>query len=454
LSFKKINDDGTLEDFPPDQLFNVGILSGDGDRGVLVSASGEVGTTLGRAPVPIRYVAPESIEGDTLIVSVIATAAFSSGSSAASVKSTGKHAIPSARSTAAGLDSALIQTQKKAELESVRAKLIAQAAGTCSPGKVTIAGVEPELVLDAPRGLLSISRVPRMPTPADLAAQFKNFTGGDVNFYWDLIVEWTGPNGRHTKGVYTGQGSGLNSTQAIFPIDWEGLMRGGDQVALHFVAVGGRHRKEATIQNPFKIVGLNPFKENIRAMLTLEEQVLAYLESKFRQFKQDGDFPLWGYPDGWGIMQVDPPSNDDQLWDWTKNVAEGKRRFQHEKVELARTYAQRVRNGRTWYKDGKGNRKTNDPIKKPWEWYKVAYENAEDLSEDEMVNEMFQRYNGGVFFRWEPDDPNDVSTNGSWIRLQDITKPRYGDTGHAVYTVVRKVYNGELPPEYLPPGWN
>jgi hypothetical protein len=165
LSFKKINDDGTLEDFPSDQLFNVGILSGDGDRGVLVSASGEIGTTLGRAPVPIRYVAPESIEGDTLIVSVIATAAFSSGSSAASVKSTGKHAMPSAKSTAARLDSALIQTQKKAELESVRAKLIAQATGLCPLSQLAViaprikdfwVGVVPDTIKFGTRGKIQV----------------------------------------------------------------------------------------------------------------------------------------------------------------------------------------------------------------------------------------------------------------------------------------------------------
>lgn len=306
---------------------------------------------------------------------------------------------------------------------------------------------------EAASNVYDISTVPEMPTSIKANAQLKNFDGGTVNFYWDLTAEWTGPNERRTKGVYAGHATGENSQVMILPITCETLMRGGDEVTLHVVAVGGVHRKEVTLQNPFRIVGLNPSKQEIRAELTLEEQVLAYLESRFRQFKQNRDFPLWGDPDGWGIMQVDPPSNDDQLWNWRVNVQEGKRRFQQDKVRLARSYAERVRNGTTWKEDRTGIHYT-DPIKPNKDWYIRPYKNAEDLSDDELISEMFQRYNGGVYLRWEPDDPYDPNTSGSWIRLHGITEPQYGDKARAVYTVIRKVYNGELPPNYLPPDWN
>jgi hypothetical protein len=332
-------------------------------------------------------------------------------------------------------------------------------SGWCPVSQVVVKNVEPELVAEAFPDVHDISTTPEMPITIEANAQLKNFDEGTVNFYWDLTVEWTGPNKRRTKGVYTGQTTGENSNVTILPITWGSLIRGGDEITLHVAAVGGTHSKEVTLKNPFRIVGLNPSKQEIRAELTLEEQVLAYLESGFRQFRQNRDFPLWGKPDGWGIMQVDPPSNDDQLWDWTKNVAEGKRRFQQDKVRLARTYAERVRNGTTWYfykdkKDGRIKRGYTDPLDGHWEWYEVAYKNADDLSVDELVSEMFQRYNGGVYMRWEPDKPRDPESTGTWIRLYGITDPHYGDKGRAVYTVVRKVLNGELPPEYLPPGWN
>ena len=434
----------------------------DSSRGLFITEEEEPegGTTLLYASAPILYIAPASIPDTLMTVRVIAAAWEvrwgKKGDMGKPIKSApGTHQLSVKQ----------VEGQKGAEaggnVEADAAKQVAAAArlaammsSWCPINEVVVKNLEPVLVAEASPDVHDISTVPEMPATVEVNAQLKNYDGGTVSFYWDLTVEWTGPNKRRTKGVYTGQTIGENSDVTALPITWGALIRGGDEITLHVVAIGGTHSKEATLKNPFRIVGLNPSKQEIRAKLTLEEQVLAYLESGFRQFKQNRDFPLWGDPDGWGIMQVDPSSNDDQLWDWMKNVAEGKRRFQQEKVRLARTYAERVRNRTTWYFDSKGNRRLNDPINRPWEWYPIPFKNAEDLSDDELINEMFQRYNGGVFFRWEPDDPENPNTSGSWIRLHGITELGYGDKAHAVYTVVRKVQNGELPASYLPPGWN
>jgi len=141
LSFKKILEDGTLEDFPADQLFNIAILSG-GDRGVLVSGSGETGTTLAKVSAPVWYVAPGSIEGDTLVVGVIATAAFSTGGGGASSVTKTESAAPLVKILAsdAGRQST-VEARKKIEIESVREMLLARAGEACALSEVVVVGV-------------------------------------------------------------------------------------------------------------------------------------------------------------------------------------------------------------------------------------------------------------------------------------------------------------------------
>jgi hypothetical protein len=45
--------------------------------------------------------------------------------------------------------------------------------------------------------------------------------------------------------------------------------------------------------------------------------------NQFNQFNSDGT-PNWGLPQGYGIMQVDPPPSQQEVWDWTANIAGGK----------------------------------------------------------------------------------------------------------------------------------
>ena len=73
LAFKRINSDGTESDFPPGQRFDVMILSGD-DKGMLLSPTGEAATELTGSEAPIRYIAPAVIVGDSITVSIVASA--------------------------------------------------------------------------------------------------------------------------------------------------------------------------------------------------------------------------------------------------------------------------------------------------------------------------------------------------------------------------------------------
>jgi hypothetical protein len=137
LSFTKILDEGAPEDFPADQTFNATILSGGGDNGVLISGSGETGTTLAAVKTPIWYVAPDSIEGDTLVVKIVATASGGSGGIAASIQARvqEKDVVPGT----SRMDMARTRpVAQESNLEQIRAMLLARAAEACPISGVTI----------------------------------------------------------------------------------------------------------------------------------------------------------------------------------------------------------------------------------------------------------------------------------------------------------------------------
>ncbi|MFL5330312.1 MAG: hypothetical protein ACJ8C4_15535 [Gemmataceae bacterium] len=75
------------------------------------------------------------------------------------------------------------------------------------------------------------------------------------------------------------------------------------------------------------IRGRQPSKDAIRTRLgDLVFQVIAYEESRFRQFDDTG-MPLFQSQQGFGVMQPDPPSSGLQIWNWMANVDEGKKRY-------------------------------------------------------------------------------------------------------------------------------
>jgi hypothetical protein len=139
LSFTKIVDEGAPEDFPADQTFNVTILSGGGDNGVLISGSGETGTTLAAVRTPIWYVAPDSIEGDTLVVKIVATASGGSGGIAASIQARvqEKDVVPGT----SRMDMARTRpVAQESNLEQIRAMLLARAAEACVISEIVVTG--------------------------------------------------------------------------------------------------------------------------------------------------------------------------------------------------------------------------------------------------------------------------------------------------------------------------
>ncbi|MEK9136664.1 MAG: hypothetical protein AAB393_06030, partial [Bacteroidota bacterium] len=82
LMFEK--EDGS--EFAADQVFDVMIVGGGGNAGTLQSASGS-GTVLTGTLAPVSYIAPAAIDGDSLVIQVVAFA-YGSGGATLSVAQT------------------------------------------------------------------------------------------------------------------------------------------------------------------------------------------------------------------------------------------------------------------------------------------------------------------------------------------------------------------------------
>jgi hypothetical protein len=317
---------------------------------------------------------------------------------------------------------------------------------------VTITKEEPELVVIYPTdNLLDRKDIDRTPEMPDIGprAYLKNYSGGEVKFQWNLRVQWEGPDGRKFDDSFPGETNAQNSDVSTWWVNWKEIIRGGDEITLDVTATTGKDVYNKTVNPGFKITGLNPSPSDIRSGLGIEEQVIVYKESlpKWHHFINDGDFPIFGGPHGYGLMQLDKPrATPEQVWNWKANRDEGQRRY-NEKKNLAQSYSTRINDGRTWYwKDEKNNiREYNDPIKPHWDWYPHAYSNATTLIDgEELLKEAFQRYNGGVYWRWVPEVVWDKNSRGKW---EKVTTGTYGDEAW-------NIYDGIVNHNTFPDGWN
>jgi hypothetical protein len=97
-----------------------------------------------------------------------------------------------------------------------------------------------------------------------------------------------------------------------------------------------------------KILGSNPDSIAIAQYANNEIRAILYFESKENQFTGEGidtyywwpyneaGFPLYGQPNGYGLMQLDNPwvATEKQLWNWKANIDGGIQRLQIAKDEV------------------------------------------------------------------------------------------------------------------------
>jgi hypothetical protein len=158
------------------------------------------------------------------------------------------------------------------------------------------------------------------------------------------------------------------------------------------------------------ILGDNPPKDLIRAELGDPRlQVIAYLESRFRQFDAQGH-PLWGPPNGFGVMQLDNPApNAREIWDWKANVAAGEQLFQAKEREIRQHYDNVL----------------------------SANPGASPLSEPQLMAALYQYYNTGnkgYYWAWDA---------GSKRWLKSVTE--YGDHAMSIQALVETGETSDIP---------
>jgi hypothetical protein len=259
-------------------------------------------------------------------------------------------------------------------------------------------------------------------------------------------VKWKSQEPRDFEDKFAGQTIARNSDTAVWKVAWEQKTRGGNDIQLRVKATGSGKTYEGTLNDVVTVIGENPTVAQVKEGLSLEEQVIVYMESspKWKHFSADG-FPIFGAPRGYGLMQLDNPrATDEQVWNWRENRAAGQRLLSA-KNALARGYATRIANGTTWYwKDKQRTKRVyNDPV--DWSWYPMPYQRALSLTEgSELLRETFQRYNGGVYWRWIPERAKDRNSSGRWERC---TTESYGDDAWSVYDDIAN-HNR------FPLGWN
>lgn len=412
ILLKQIQFDGTKTDFEIGQLFNVEIYDGT-QFGTLVAPNGiDTADSFTQIEQGFKFKAAENINLDSVEVVIKVSTEINSEPILAKVSSnTNKK-----NNNTNGIASIIIPPDEPKEIYgygSVKIKNNQSRLEIIEPSKPNFIDYV-------------ISRVPRMPNVV-VKARLKNYKLGAVTFNFILNIQWINKSEepqRIIQDQFEGMVEVYNSDTAKWTVQWNDLFRGGKITCLIVSAVTTDYQEfSQTINNPFTITGLNPTKQSVKKDLTIQQQVVAYKESRFRQFNNNG-FPLWGNPHGYGIMQLDPPDNKQQIWNWHINRAEGIERLESF-YNSAIGYGQRLRNlgasgGANAYLAG-----------------------ATDLTTEEQIwKEAFQEYNGGNYWQWVADDKRRLNI-GKWVVRSGTSG--YGEDAWITYN---DVVNGNPPQDW------
>jgi hypothetical protein len=345
ITVKKRNPDGSIEDFPADQIFEIGTISG--------CINGEILTSVGKAPyfrdvpAPFKFVAagsPDTMNTKVRIRVGVPPDEGGGGGIAGVIRSGGEQ--DSIRMKKRETVTKLIKVQARVSKQEKQKPAKAASLDVCNANEFVydIFGVgdgdveEIELVVIEPteNQLLQkeITAEPKMPPDMKVKAQLKNYDG-EVNFFIMIPeLKWQVPGTTIiTTGYFDGEstGSGIVEIPFTFPKDY---IRGGDDMELEVKAVANGKMYNKKVKKPYKVLGINPTKREMLAELQdLKYKVIALQESNFNQFAPGPNvecsltpyFPLQGVNHvDIGIMQINRPTSDDLFWHWKKNIKRGK----------------------------------------------------------------------------------------------------------------------------------
>jgi hypothetical protein len=350
---KKRNPDGTLEDFPPTQKFEIAKLEGCMAGDIKVGDS--LGTYFNNVSLPIYFMAADSIDDDST-----------------------------------GIIKLRVGLVPNTDYENSSGKIISNACYggnyTSSKYKDVRANVENPLVILYPLRNSPDEKItsdPQMPEVI-CKAWLKTNIGEPVKFEWEYKVSYTYQrvrkrNGkpicsRSSESIFRGitWGTGgfteewtvpftndLNNSFKFIGQDWrEGcnqIMPYWDEGYLVFTggnvlitvtvkAMGSEIVLGKNTQNVNRILGDNPSKNSVISY-TNSDEMRAIIEketsatycqftddeldpSNWEPYKQKG-WPYYGAPSGYGLTQIDntPPATEKKLWNWKSNIDGGKQRL-------------------------------------------------------------------------------------------------------------------------------
>ena len=197
-------------------------------------------------------------------------------------------------------------------------------------------------------------------------------------FWWKLEMTFD----ERYRQTYTHTRYGATTTAAWSP-SWSRLLAGANSMTVS-VTVFVNDLTLTASRSGYQIHGENPTQAQIFSIATmLEHKAIAWQESWHKQFGESYTdtpytgiaLPLYGAPDGWGLMHEDPLPSERHLWDWRKNLSDG---IDH----LEGNYTEAFNYLRTWYKED-----SEDPDTR-WTWNPTK----DTL---EVWNDAFARYNTG-----------------------------------------------------------
>jgi len=295
-----------------------------------------------------------------------------------------------------------------------------------------------------PNQYIAGTDLPTMPKPK-VTAQLVNYKGGEVDYHYALKIHWkSDPSAWETphnsSEIYEGDAVGTNTNITDLGINLDNYgMRGGNDITLTVTGKTIADGKVYTnVSNPFIIKGQNPDVATLLAELhnhlysgyiVDNYAAVVWDESRFNQFSNASkansnyfikyphsttpDYPLMGGT-GVGLMQLDPPPNDDVVWNWVANVQEGQDHFNKD-IDRAINYQ-------------------NTEYFKKYTTPPCSLKNV-PKSTDIMQNQVFLQaycyYNGGSAHYWDWVEPviknGKVDQPGHWIKN---TQSSPGAVGH------------------------
>jgi len=272
-------------------------------------------------------------------------------------------------------------------------------------------------------GTVSINTIPNMP---NLVLSVNGGTSCDVFSYQISITysdQATPPATTGTNVTFNAQDieGDLSST-----VDWFGNFEGGNatitwtfdgvqQSSFNFF-VNGTNPPNSTVDSYLSNGDGAWFKQNLVAY-----ESGAYTDAPYNQYHQfvaTPYDPVWGAPDGIGLMQLEPParaSGDADFWAWPVNVADGLSWLDGKKSAAYQSW----NNELTQMQSLTGG----NPVYPPPTGYTYCYfsypQNGNDSYSD---GDWIHYYNGNYFIFFHPADssgPNrwDIDTTGYVMKV-------------------------------------